>query len=131
MGTLRALLARHGGWRANGSEAVSASGFVAIDDEEEGITYTLEFSVADITEALALIRAGRGSARLPGLDGRLAMAGDLAYLSVQDGVRQGKAGMRVLTADARQLRTSLAEALRNLQPAPSAAALVLPFVPRS
>jgi|GEM_PF-6840998 len=121
MGTLRRLFSRHAGRLVGALD----TDFIALDDEEDGITYILKLSREDMQHALALSRRPRGSARLPSICGNVVMAGDFACIRFQ-----GPAGTGSLVVDSALLRSRLVAALRLTHPGAVPAARVLPFPSR-
>jgi len=118
MGSLRRFFSRHSDQLVGGLDA----DFIALQDEEDGITYILKLSREDMRHALDLSRQAGGNARLPSIGGRLMMAGDFACVSFH-----GPSGSGALIVDPAQLRSRLATALHLRHPDSVPTALVVPF----
>ncbi|WP_341678893.1 hypothetical protein [Niveibacterium sp. SC-1] len=89
-------------------EALDRS-FVALEDDEDGITYVLSISRADMESALQLARNPHGNLSLPSIGGSAVAAGEFVCLSYRDASGQG-----TIVVDPAQLRHQLMAALASL-----------------
>jgi len=83
--------------------------FVALEDDEDGITYVLSMSREDMENALALARNPRGSVQLPSIGGNVVAADDIVCISYRDTSGHGS-----IVVDPAQLRHQLVAALASL-----------------
>lgn len=98
-------------WFAGRSDALQGAlreGVVMLEDEEDGVTYVLAMSQADMRNARQLARATRGSVSLPSIGGNAIAVGDIVCISYRHGTGHG-----TLIVDPMQLHSRLSEALNR------------------